>query len=94
LQKKPIEVVIFNHKFTVKTDNDKAFVEQVATYVNEKIKEVKKMGKSVPTIDTVLLACMNIADEYLKFKEERGRMEGKVEKRIQDLIGLIDKELQ
>ena len=52
------------------------------------------MGKSVPTIDTVLLACMNIADEYLKFKEERGRMEGKVEKRIQDLIGLIDKELQ
>ena len=93
MSKKNIKVSIFNHDFTVKTDNDQAFVEEVAKYVNEKLDLVKGQTKSASSINVALLACLNIADEYLKFKQERGRMKGKAEKKIQGLIELIEAQL-
>ena len=93
MSKKTIEVSIFNHKFSVKTDNNEAFVAQLATYVNEKVEEVKKQAKQTPSINVALLACLNIAEEYLKFKQERGRIKDKTEKKVRDLIDLIDVQL-
>jgi cell division protein ZapA len=93
LSKKKTEVTVLGHKFTVKTDNPEDFVSKVAIYVNEKLEEVKGHTKTATSLNVALMTCLNIAEEYLKFKEERGRMKGKVEERIQGLIEQIESQL-
>ena len=93
MPKKPVEVAIFNHKFTVKTDNPEDFVESVADYVNQTLETVKRQTKTATSIHIALLACLNIAEEYLKFREERGRMKKRHEKKIQELVELINLQL-
>jgi cell division protein ZapA (FtsZ GTPase activity inhibitor) len=47
----------------------------------------------VASLNVAILAAMNIADEYFKFKREREEKTLKAEKKIKDLIELVDLQL-
>lgn len=91
--KKTTEVVIMGQKFMVKSDSDDDYVGEVAAFVDQKIEEVIQNTKSVASLNVVILAAMNIADEYFRFKRNRGERLATVEKKVKDLIELIDIQL-
>lgn len=89
--KKPaVEVSVMGQKFQVKSDTDEAYVHEVATFVNERIEKVIQRTKSVASLNVALLAAMNIADEYIKYKRKKGDNYKYLEKKVEDLIELID----
>lgn len=88
--KKAIEVVIMGQKFAVKSDSNEDYVVEVAGYVDNKVSEVLGNTKSVASVQVALLTAMNIADEFFKFRNDKADRLGKVEKKIQDMIELID----
>lgn len=84
-----VEVNILEQKFLVKSRDGEEHVKNVVGYVNSKIEEVKKNSKAVSTLNTALLATMNIADDYFKTKERLV----KVEEMARELAERIDKQI-
>lgn len=88
--KKTTEVSVMGQKLMVKSDSGDDYVVRIAEYVDRKINEVMQNTKSVASLNVAILAAMNIADEYLKIKRDREDKMFTVEKKIKDLIELID----
>lgn len=91
--KKPVEVHIMGQKFMVRSDSDEEYIQQVSSYVDRKIGEVQQNTKSVSSVNVALLAAMNIADEYMKYRRTKKDSVDKVEKKIKDMIELIELQL-
>ncbi len=88
--KKTTEIAIMGHKFMIKSDSDEEYVHRIAGFVDQRIGEVMQSTKSVASLNVAILAAMNIADEYFKSMRDRDEKFTKAEKKIKDLIELID----
>jgi cell division protein ZapA len=91
--KKTTEISIMGQKFMIRSESNDDYVQQVASFVDEKIGEVMSSTKSVASLNVAILAAMNIADEYLKFRRERDEKSNQAERKIKDLIELVDLQL-
>ena len=88
--KNSVQVEILGKEFTVKSENDESYVKEIADYVNRKMEEVLKDTRTVATVNVVLLAALNIADEYFRIKEQHQELIGDIESKCQELISLIE----
>lgn len=77
-------------KFVIKSESDDDYVIKVAQFVDKKINEVMQNTRSVASLNVAILAAMNIADEYFRFNRDKTERLQKVEKKVEDLIELID----
>ena len=91
--KKTTEISIMGQKFMIRSESNDDYVQEVAGFVDGKINEVMTSTKSVASLNVAILAAMNIADEYMKFKRERDEKTTKAEKKIKDMIELVDLQL-
>ena len=85
-----VEIKIMGQTYTVKTDAEEEYIQEVARYVNEKMDEVLKKTKSVSTLNVAILTALNIADDLLKERERRRGLLQEVEKKSKDLAEKID----
>lgn len=88
--KKSYEVSILNQKFIIKSEADERYVQKVADYLNKKIHDIQAHTKSVSSLSVALLAALNVADDLFKLKEKRKDGNHVAEKKIKDLISMID----
>ena len=72
MEKRSIEVEIFGHRYTVKSDFSEEQVKRVAAYVDGKMREVAQGTKSVDSLHIAMLTALNIAKDYL---QEKGNTE-------------------
>ncbi|MGB7576210.1 MAG: cell division protein ZapA [Thermodesulfobacteriota bacterium] len=85
-----VEIKVFGQTYTVKTDAEEDYIQEVAKYVNEKMEEVLKKTKSVSTVNVAILTALNIADDLLREKEKRTALLREVEAKSKDLVEKID----
>jgi len=85
-----VEIKVFGQTYTVKTDAEEDYIQEVAAYVNGKMEEVLKKTKSVSTLNVAILTALNIADDLLKEKEKRIALCREVEAKSKDLVEKID----
>lgn len=91
--KRTVEVSIMGQKFLVRSDSDENYVERVAEFVNGKVAEITSKSKSIPSLNVIILAAMNIADEFIRSRDHRQEALTGVEKKLQGMIELIDLQL-
>ena len=91
--KHPVEVTIMGQKFQVRSEADDDYVFEVAKFVNQKVDEVIGSTKSVASVKVAILAAMNIADEFFKFQRTKKVKFKELEKKIEDMIELVDLQL-
>jgi cell division protein ZapA len=89
--KRTVDVSILGQKFRIKSEESEDYVENVARYVDSKVKEAT-VGKTSASIQMVLLAAMNIADDLFRNKRESEKKIKTVEERISNMIELIEEE--
>ena len=83
---KCFNVNILGQELSVLTDSGDEHVESVVRYVNNKIEEVEKTASNINNLNIAILAALNIADEYIRFKGVYNQLESRSDK----LINLID----
>ena len=88
--KKEVEIKVMGQKFLVRSDSGDDYVNEVASFVDNKVTEIMKTSKSVASLNVAILAAMNIADEFLKYKAGKEKRFEEAQKKIKDLIELID----
>lgn len=91
---KLVEVNIFGQAYTVKTDADKEYIQKIAEYVDKKMDEIVRNTKTVSTLNTAILAALNIADDFFKEMEKREELLAEVENRSREIVKTIDTQLK
>jgi len=90
--KKHYHIKILEQQLSVLSDSGDEHVARVIAYVNEKLGEIKGKSENVNTntLHVVILAALNIADEYLQLKGKREEIGSQLENRCEKLIHLIN----
>jgi cell division protein ZapA len=67
---KLVHVEIFGQSYAVRGGDDPSYVEKLASYVDEQMKEVSRTSGAVDSLRIAVLAALNIADERYRLAEE------------------------
>lgn len=89
-----VEVNILGHDYTVKTDAETEYIQEIASYVDKKMSEIIRNTKTVSTLNVAILAALNIADEFFKEVQKREELIEEVEHRSGAIVKTIDSELK
>lgn len=81
-------VSILGRSFTVQSDEDEAYVQQLAAFVDEKMREVRSGGDSA---SVAVLAALHITDELHKLRREYAHLVSKIEALSRDLARALDR---
>jgi cell division protein ZapA (FtsZ GTPase activity inhibitor) len=83
--------VVAGQQITLKTEAAATYVEDLASFVNAKIDEVRA-GGVVTTQALALVAALNIADELHRLRAREGSLRGEVRQRSRRMLRLLAKE--
>ncbi len=86
---KTTKVDILGKEFNLKSDADEEHINQVVSYVKQKLEAVQQ-SQTMDIISTVILAALNIADDYVQLKSERESLVNSIESRSLRLTNVID----
>lgn len=84
-----VSLRIYGETYTLRTDEDPGYAEEVAGYVDARMREVAASGKVVVTSRIAVLAAMHIADELLKLRREVERSRGEDDSRLGTLASRL-----
>ncbi len=73
--KRLIEVEIFGQTFTVNSEDDETYVRQLASYVDQRMRQVGGTSKTAVPLRVAIMAAMSIADEYYKASHREAEIE-------------------
>ena len=88
------KIQIYGKNYSLKSSLSEVGAEEVASYVDAKMKELANARSKTSTLDLAVLAALNIAQELLELKihvEAKDRVE---DEKIRQLIVALDKDLQ
>ncbi len=88
--KRDIPIEVAGHSLKIRSDEDTAYVEALASYVDEKIREVSHGQQGVTTLNLALTAALTIADELHKLKRLQEGIDGELDR----LSGQIEATLE
>jgi len=86
-------VEILGREYRIRSAADASYIQEVAKYVDAKLREVSQ-GTTLPASDRLaVLAAMNIADELFQLRRASTEEFSSIERRTQSLIRLLDENL-
>lgn len=88
-----IKVKIFGSEYTLKTDADEPYVNQIADHINRVMNNVAGKNSGLPALKIAILALIEIVDELLKVKEQVGAVDSELGEKTSRLIQKIEEQL-
>ena len=85
-----VEVQILGQSYSIKTDEDEAYIKSLAGYVDEKLKEIYSVAPNVNQAKAAVMAAFGIADELFKLKMEREDFDKMIEEKTKVLSEFLD----
>ena len=71
-----VSITINSRQYTVVAEESREYIERLGEHINEKVKNVLNGGQNVP----IVLAALNICDEYFKALESDDSVKVEIEK--------------
>jgi cell division protein ZapA len=88
-----VHVEIFGQTYAVRAGADPGYVESVASYVDQQMREVSRASGAVDSVRIAVLAALNIADELFRARA-LGRQGGdRIEERTKALLITLSRAL-
>jgi cell division protein ZapA len=81
-----VTVNINGENYAIKTDDDPVYVNEVARYVDEKMREIASAGKVITTSKVAILTALNLADELFKSRKDRQERDQAAGRRIEKIL--------
>ena len=88
------KIQIYGKTYNLKSSSSEMDAEEVAGYVDSRMRELATARSKTSTLDLAILAALNIAQELLELKKQTEAKDELEEEKIQQLVGALDKELQ
>lgn len=88
-----VPVSIYGHTYSLRAEEDPAYVERLASYVHDRIREVADKTSTADTNKLFILAALNIADDLHRLRRESAEGAQNLQKRAREMESLIDEAL-
>ena len=94
IEKNATTVEIFGREYKIRGVADEQYIQEVAGYVDKKMREVSA-GSSLPSQDRLaILAALNIDDELFQERKQLVDVQTDIEQKAHKLISILDQNLQ
>ena len=87
-----VTIKIFGENYRIKGVRDPEYIQELAIYVDKKMKEMAANNQITSSPKIMILAALNIADELYSSEKKNKIKNTAIKKRIDNLISLIDEE--
>ena len=88
------KIQIFGKTYNLKSSSGKVETEEVAIYVDSKMRELAEMSSKTPTLDLAVLTALNIAQELIELQKQIDANNQETEDKIGRLLVALENELQ
>jgi len=88
------KIQIYGKTYSLKSSSSEVDAEEVAAYVDSRMKELANARSKTSTLDLAILAALNIAQELMELKNQAGAKEEAEGEKLRQLVEALDKELQ
>lgn len=70
-EKKPsaTQVEIFGQHYSVRADGDPEYIQDLARFVDGKMREIAQHAPTVDTIKIAILAALNVSDDFFRYQD-------------------------
>ena len=90
---KSIKIRIFGSEYMIRSEEDAKRIKEVASFVDEKMREIDNQVRVDSSLKVAILACINITGEYFSEKEKNEKLQIKLQEKMNKLSSLLDKKL-
>ena len=88
------KIQIYGKTYSLKSSSSEVDAEEVAAYVDSRMKELANVRGKTATLDLAVLAALNIAQELMELKNQAGAKEEAEGEKLRQLVEALDRELQ
>jgi cell division protein ZapA len=89
-----VKVQIYGQSYTLSGDVDEAYVQKLARYVDEKMRQVAEATQTVDSVRVAVLAAMALADELHTREHETGHRNDALRERAQQCLTILERALR
>jgi len=90
----PIRIQIFDQEYHVKGSLNAAYLEELARYVDGKMRSIATRSHNVDSLRVAVLAALNIADEFHQMKSKHEAATRQVEQKVGEYNDALDRLLK
>ena len=94
MAKRSVVVHIAGQRYVVRSGADEAYVQRLAGFVDDRLREVQRSSKPVPSQSLAVLAALNVADELFQEREKRASLKQRVRDKSRAVLSYLDKEVK
>ncbi len=80
-----VPVEIFGQTYTVRAGADPGYIESVAAFVDQQMRDVSRTSRAVDSVRIAVLTALNIADELFRLRSEVRSGGGELQERARAL---------
>ena len=92
-QKGVVTVEIAGQRYPIRSGLDPAYVAELASYVDKKMRAAAEGAPSTDTLGLAVLVALNLADEYFRARQNETSSHGELHERALRLEQLVDQAL-
>ncbi len=93
-EKGVVTVQIFGKEYPVASDQNREYIQKLADYVDTKMSEIAAGGDTLASGRIAVQACLNIADDLMRTKNEKEQLIRTVQGRISTIAKMIEDRLE
>ena len=88
------KIQIYGKTYSLKTSSDQVSTEEVAAYVDAKMRELAEVRSKTSSADLAVLAALNIAQELMELQKQNDANDKSHEEKIGRIIEALEDEIQ
>jgi len=89
-----IKVEIYHQVYPIQGDLEETYIRKIAAYVDQKMRLIAEMARTVDSQKVAVLAALAITDELYRLREERGEREEILKEQAERCLTLVERALR
>lgn len=80
--------------YVIKTDAEEDYVQKIASFIEEKVREISNVESTMVVPRSFLLAMLKITDDYFRVEKDFEEFKDRAEERSNRLLQILESSLQ
>lgn len=93
-EKNVVRVEIFGTGYTIRGEEDQAYIREVAAYVDAKMREINDRLPVASLGKVAVLASLTLADELFKERKEQGNLSARISQQADSLSRELERSME
>lgn len=94
MSEQTIRVEIYNQTYSIRSDGDNDYIQNLAEYVDSKMREISSGTMTVDSLKVAILAALHIADEFYQLRLTQTNIDTQLATRSSECSEMLDKLLK